>query len=567
MPPLPKQGSRSSIKSVNPQYNIMAETKKQDIFTTKVKPVMDRVRDELNTRQAEEMRRHSTSFGAMMACSAGPDGGMAAMDSYNSRLYYIGEWNSKTMDDFIAMVKAELKKQHITVDATLEKRMIDHLVGQKIPQSTADYILRKSCQGTLFYIPQRVRQTSLEQHIDKEAEKKYNPSFLEEASSAVGSWLLNAASTAGVGGFFGQLAVDAGVDIVDRYAPGQQDDYLNQQKAIGKQEVAAASMKKANIPGWMMSQMGFRELAYATDTQLTSAASWADKNAKLYRDRVNQAIEAGQRTVEASGKTNRMSVSDATFRAMQYEAFSKAVKQEQTDRKNGKDAVHYSNISEAVEHAMTTHSNTSTPEQSVQPVSCDYGGWNNLMQSMGLNGMGDTMNNLGFTLAMLPDMLLGVFTGKTKSIGLNQQTMMPLAALICGSFIKNPLLKLPMMLYGGASLFNSMGQEALSGYRKEHHAVTTGHYKRYADEELDKRIATPQIEGSVLLMDIDNVPRIVTLPQSVIEAYHEGALTVNTIANRILAHTDQMTTEQQWSHTSSERYEQSLEREHSRGIR
>ena len=545
----------------------MADTKKQDIFTTKVKPVMDKVRDELNRRQAEEMQQHSTSFGAMMACAAGPDGGMAAMDAYNSRLYYIGEWNSKTMDDCIAMVKAELKKQHITVDPTLEKQMIDHLVEQNIPKSTADYLLRKSGQGTLFYIPQRARQTALEQHIEKEAEKKYNPSFLEEASGAVGAWLLNAASTAGAGGFFGQLAVDASVEVANRYAPGQQENYLNQQKTIGKQEVAAASKKKANIPGWMMTQMGFRDIAYATDTQLATAASWADKNAKLYRDRVNQALEAGQRTVKASGKTNQMSVADAAFRAMQYEAFSKAVKQEQTDRNNGKDAVHYSNISEAVEHAMTTHSNTSTPEQSVQPVSCDYGGWNNLMQSMGLNGMGDTMNNLGFTLAMLPDMLLGVFTGKTKSIGLNQQTMMPLAALICGSFIKNPLLKLPMMLYGGASLFNSMGQEALSGYRKEHHAVTTGHYKRYVDEELDKRIANPQIEGSVLLMDIDNVPRIVTLPQSVIEAYHEGALTVNTIANRILAHTDQMTTEQQRSHTSSERYEQSLEREHSRGIR
>ena len=99
----------------------MADTKKQDIFTTKVKPVMDKVRDELNRHQTEEMQRHSTSFGAMMACAAGPDGGMAAMDAYNSRLYYIGEWNSKTMDDYIAMVKAELKKQHITVDATLEK--------------------------------------------------------------------------------------------------------------------------------------------------------------------------------------------------------------------------------------------------------------------------------------------------------------------------------------------------------------------------------------------------------------------------------------------------------------
>ena len=545
----------------------MADTKKQDIFTTKVKPVMDKVRDELNRRQAEEMQQHSTSFGAMMACAAGPDGGMAAMDAYNSRLYYIGEWNSKTMDDYIAMVKAELKKQHITVDATLEKQMIDHLVEQNIPKSTADYLLRKSGQGTLFYIPQRARQTALEQHIEKEAEKKYNPSFLEEASGAVGSWLLNAASTAGAGGFFGQLAVDASVEVADRYAPGQQEDYLNQQKTIGKQEVAAASKKKANIPGWMMTQMGFSDLAYATDKQLATAASWADKNAKLYRDRVNQALEAGQRTVKASGKTNQMSVADATFRAMQYEAFSKAVKQELTDRKSGKDAVHYSNIAEAEQHPMTTQGNTSTSEQSTQQATGDYGGWNTLIQSMGLNGMGDTMNNLGFTLAMLPDMLLGVFTGKTKSIGLNQQTMMPLAALVCGSFVKNPLLKWPLMLYGGASLFNSMGQEALSDYRGEHQTATAGRYKRYADEELDKRIMNPQIEGNVLLMDIDRVPRIVTLPQTVVEAYNEGALTLNTIANRILDRADQMSTGQQRSVASSERYEQSQEREQSRGIR
>ena len=254
---------------------------------------------------------------------------------------------------------------------------------------------------------------------------------------------------------------------------------------------------------------------------------------------------------------------------MQYEAFSRAVKQEQTNRKNGKDAVHYSNIAEAEQHPMTTQGNISSSEQSTQQSTGDYGGWNTLMQSIRLNGMGDTMNNLGFTLAMLPDMLLGVFTGKTKSIGLNQQTMMPLAALVCGSFVKNPLLKWPLMLYGGASLFNSMGQEALSDYRNEHQTATTGRYKRYADEELDKRITNPQIEGNVLLMDIDNVPRIVTLPQSVMEAYNEGALTINTIANRILARTDQMSAGQQQSQTltSSERYEQSQEREQSRGIR
>lgn len=45
--------------------------------------------------------------------------------------------------------------------------------------------------------------------------------------------------------------------------------------------------------------------------------------------------------------------------------------------------------------------------------------------------------------------------------------MMPLAALIGGSFIKNPLLKIPMMLYGGANLINKVGQESLAEYRQE----------------------------------------------------------------------------------------------------
>ena len=100
-----------------------------------------------------------------------------------------------------------------------------------------------------------------------------------------------------------------------------------------------------------------------------------------------------------------------------------------------------------------------------QQTQSSQDGWNNLIGSIGLEGVGDTMNHLGFTLANLPDMLLGIFTGKTKSIGMNQSTMMPLAAIIAGTFIKNPLLKFPMMLWGGANLVNKMGQEALAEHR------------------------------------------------------------------------------------------------------
>lgn len=74
--------------------------------------------------------------------------------------------------------------------------------------------------------------------------------------------------------------------------------------------------------------MGFDRIADATDKQLAIAQKWANENAKSYRKKVNQAVDAGQRTVKASGKTDMMSVAEATSRAMQYEAFSKAIAKE-----------------------------------------------------------------------------------------------------------------------------------------------------------------------------------------------------------------------------------------------
>ena len=570
-----------------------------DVFKTKVLPIMDKVRDELSRKQVEEMREHSTSLGALLACAAGPDGGMAATAAYNDRLKVIGEWNSKTVDDYIDMVKAELKRQHITINATIEKQMIDHLVAQQMPKSTADYILRKAAEGTIFYIPQRTSTTSLQDHINKKAEEKYNPSLLEEVAGNVGSWILNAASTWGFGGFLGQAAMDGGTMAAEHYAPGKSEKYVAEQRKQAQQEVAAANKRKATVPKWMLDQMGFVSVGNATDRQLSIALDWATKNAQRYRTRVTEAVKSGERTVKASGKTSIMSVSDATYRAMQYEAFAKAIRGEQTDRKNGKDAVHYTNIAEADESkanlqttsvsngsndagqgagtspALTTTSNTGNTSNSGNTGNTqtgDYTGWNNLMSSLGFNGMGDTFNHLGLTLAMLPDMLVGVLTGKTKSIGLNKQTMMPLASLIGGTFVKNPLLKIPMMLYGGASLFNTVGKEALADYRSEHQGLsganTPSKYKRYADESLNARLRNPQIEGNVLLVDMDNVPRLVTLPQSVIEAYKEGALTVNTIANRVLAKADQATVQNSRGiEASSQNYEQSQEREQVRGIR
>ena len=556
---------------------------KKDIFTSTVVPIMDKVRDDLQRKQADEFERHSTSFGALMAAAAGPDGGMAAMDAYNQRIYYTGEWNSKTVDDYIDMVKTELKKKGVAVDAVMEKKMIDHLVKQQMPKSTADYILRKAAEGSLFYLPQRARTTSLQDHINKEGDKQHNPSLWEDITGTILSWASNAATTAGIGGFWGQTALDVAVEGSDRMAVGQQANYLSQQRELGKTEVTAVSKQKVTIPKWMLTQMGYDKISEASDAQLATSVQWAKANASNYRKAVSKALEKGERTVKAAGKTTLMSVSDATLRAMQYEAFARAIEKEQTARTmQAQQTAKNSGIAEADEQMVHTANDASASQQTnesptispqVQQTNTgigNYDGWNNLLDSMGLSGIGDTFRYMGVTLASLPDMLLGVFTGRTKSIGLNKSTMMPLAALIGGSFIKNPLLKIPLMLYGGANLVNKVGQEALSEYRQQSVQPQTVRYKQYAEEELNPRISNPHVEGNVLIVDIDHVPRIVTMPPTLAEAYQSGAIPLNTLANHILVKTDQMqqmTVEGQQAQDVSRQYERGQEREQVRGIR
>lgn len=568
----------------------MADNK--DIFTSTVVPIMDKVRDDLQRKQADEYERHSRSWGAMMAGAAGSDGGMASMDAYNNTILYTGEWNTKTVEDYIDMVKAELKKKGIAVDAVLEKKMIDHLIHQQMPKSTVEYILRKAAEGTIFYLPQRARTSSLQDHINKEAERQYNPSLASEITGNILSWAANAASTGGFGGLIGQTILDLGVEGGSRLAPGQESKYLEKQKDIARKEVAAANKKKVTIPRWMLTQMGFERIADATDKQLGVAIQWAQSNADIYRKKVNTAVNNGSRTVKSHGDGNDMSVTDATLHAMQYEAYVKALKKEQVSRKEARkeEQAKSSVITEAEEPSIASPKVTqSVPEEqsshnteAVQGNKADtssapnenmlgkFGGWNNLLDAFGLSGAGDTFRYLGVTLANLPDMLLGVFTGRTKSIGLNKSTMMPLAALIGGSFIKNPLLKIPMMLYGGANLINKVGQESLAEYRQENGLTQPVRYKQYPNEELNPRISNPHVEGNVLIVDIDHVPRIVTMPPTLADAYQSGAIPLNTLANHILAKTDQMQRIQITEQPSQEvarHYEKNQEREQVKGIR
>lgn len=202
----------------------------------------------------------------------------------------------------------------------------------------------------------------------------------------------------------------------------------------------------------------------------------------------------------------------------------------------------------------------------------NYDGWNSFADALGFSGMDDTMSHLGLTLAHLPDVLAGIFSGKS-SFGFNKGTLLPLAAILLGTQSSNPILKISLIALGASSLFNKAGKETLANYRAEPEARSSQmqqqtRYRKYEDEELNPRITNPHIEGNVLVVDIDNTPRIVTLPPSVAEAYQSGAIPLNTLANRILEKTERMQQAAVEAHQdASQQYDRSQDQERGRGIR
>jgi hypothetical protein len=158
---------------------------------------------------------------------------------------------------------------------------------------------------------------------------------------------------------------------------------------------------------------------------------------------------------------------------------------------------------------------------------------------MGLNDMGKVGANLGYVIAMLPDMLLGMFTGKTQSVNLKKD-MIPIASILLGMVVKNPLLKLSLVGLGGANLLNKVGHEAIDREAEKEGLTSTQQFKQYPDEQLNARITNPTINGNTLVAYIDRVPCSVTLPDNAVAAYQAGALPLNTLANAVLAKSDKM---------------------------
>ena len=80
---------------------------------------------------------------------------------------------------------------------------------------------------------------------------------------------------------------------------------------------------------------------------------------------------------------------------------------------------------------------------------------------------------------MLPDIMGGMITGKNQSLKISEN-LLPIASILCGMFVRNPLLRMLLVGGGGLNLLNKAGQEALGKNQKteEKSAVRYKTYKR-----------------------------------------------------------------------------------------
>ena len=556
-----------------------------DYFRYHLASVMDETRDYLARKQGEEMKEYSTSLGgvlSMMASSAQP-----LNDPYQL-LKVTGEWNSKTTEDYVEMCKEkiaasediqhdlaymagqwrdavvkeigrerydELSEQlggdlaYAYMDYRLEQQMIDKLVKDRMPKSSADYIIRKAAESSLFGLPQMLSRSPLAEEIEKRGEAAYRPSKVEQGAG----WLLGAsADTVMLGGagswaaFARFIGVDAAVSATMAHLEPEDPKSISVEQCISqgvfgsehnvfedfRREAATMTADKDsftataneqlkkqipvcnfNFTDWMKKQQPFPFLKGLQD-------KLKQERPERYKD-VPLVVAPGQEEAYLKSLEEKKQT-DAEEPEQVHQETVQPEKEPEVMQETGVHPVH--DLSE------TPASNGNT------------GGWEDLLGTLGLSGMGDIAGNLGYVMAMLPDILLGVFTGKTQSLTI-KDNLLPIASIVAGMFVRNPLLKMLLIGLGGANLLNKAGHEVLRE-RSEGEMNTANRGaaqdRHYPDEPLNPRITNPVLQGNMLVATIDRVPCTIQLSQTVTDAYRAGALPLNTLANAVLARSEQL---------------------------
>lgn len=536
--------------------------------------IMDDVRSDLTRKQGEERAEWNLSLGGILSAMADASHCAPGIDTSTQILKATGEWNSKTTEDYLVMCKEAVVKDkelyHDIVDLTIEWRkamvesigrerydraskqigcdlasayvdyrlqqtMIDRLIDKETPKSTAEYIIRKAAGESLFGLPYTLNMSPLEAQIAAEAEAKYKANGWEWGGAKAASFAIDTVATMGCGSW-ANLAKLAGVEVVFAGVEAYVDS---------KKKDNTITIEQCISQGIFGS--GENENVFDS---IKAKAGWLDAANSEGVARINSNLKRPVGTFSLGGFISRGATTLFAPLATLAGNFKKAINQ--TAQNAAQQSVQGNDVSSTrtSETELAARSGNPTPEKPMEQTTrnteenpdddkirqeqeANQEGWGSLMSDLGFTGLGDIGHNLGYVIAMMPDILVGMLTAKTQSLHL-RDNLIPMASVVAGLFVKNPVLKMVLIGMGGLNLVNKAGHESI----ERHNNPDGPRFKRYDDQELNPRITGPVINGNCLVANIDRTPCSVMLPDNVVAAYQSGALPLNTLANAVLARHD-----------------------------
>lgn len=548
----------------------------QRYFDGQLAPVMGNVQQELSKKQIKEYSDYTTSINGILRSAASGMNGMP--DDSMQYVKLTGEWNSKTAEDYVEMcrerissskdfqkdlgcmaeewrntVVAEIGRERYDtlskelgsdlafayVDYRVEQMMVNKMIADEIPKSSVEYILRKGASESLLGLTQSLSNSPLRQEIERKGEAAYHPNMIEKGTGKAVAFGTDVVTTGGFSSWasivklFGTEVVFSGVEfLLDK-----------------KQKEKVVTIEDCISKGVFGSQQNVFE-----DFRKQSKAinSWENGYVQSFNNQlINKMAIPTEKSfwMEESEKPLWQPVVPGKEKKATYTQVPKVVapghEQEYLDNLKREQEVSPKKAQESAVETLESHSEKETSENlaksDIGKTSTNENGWGTLLGSVGLKGLGDIGKNLGYVVSMLPDILIGLFTGKTKSLSMKNM-LMPIASILIGLFVKNPLLKMVLIGMGGLNLLNKAGHEAMEKQegRPLQSAEMEPHFKTYPDEPLNPRIGNPALQGNCLIATIDKVPCSIQLPNSVVAAYEAGALPLNTLSNAVLAKNDQM---------------------------
>ena len=295
------------------------------------------------------------------------------------------------------------------------------------------------------------------------------------------------------------------------------------------------------VPAWMMQKTPEEALRYsATFTAMAIEMKRTGKTVMKIGKTNMSFAEVAQRGYDYARAADQM---QKQAKKPQMQAASVAVSSQQASAQEQEQRQYQQQVQQQ-QYAMQQQYQQGQPMPlQMQQSAVNYqtegmDGWHGLMKQFGLSGIGDIGHNLGYVIAMLPDMLVGMLTGKSSSLRL-KDNLLPFGAIFAGMFVKNPFLKMLLIGLGGANILNKAGHNLLENAGVQTSQQRPKQYVQHADELLSERIEQPAMKGNALLATIDHKPCVIYIDEQSADAYYQGKLPLNVLCNAVLRKYDE----------------------------